>query len=116
LLAIHPKLVATTAIKTSYTQYLEHLQSGTSIAIGTLLTTTSDLSYHSGHKENIMKDYLHFDEDSEDASISPETVSIAEIIADLQHEKTKRVKLHWMLLQIPALHLQQSRTQKHLPV
>jgi len=36
-----------------------------------------------------MKDNLYFGEDSEDASISPEAVSIPEIIADLQHEKTE---------------------------
>jgi len=35
-----------------------------------------------------MKDNLYFDEDS-DASISPETVSIPKIVADLQHEKTE---------------------------
>jgi len=35
-----------------------------------------------------MKDYLYFDEDSEDASISPKAVNIPEIIMHLQHEQT----------------------------
>ena len=60
---------------------MEHLQSGTTIAIDTLLSTTSNTSYHSGQTEEIMKEYLFYDEDLGDISVSPEAVSISEIVA-----------------------------------
>ena len=77
-------------IKTTYTQYLKRLQSGTSIAIDTLLSTTSDTSYHLGQTEEIMKEYLYHDEDSGDISVSPEAVSISEIVATFKLRKLRR--------------------------
>jgi len=53
----------------------------------------------------------------QEASISPEDISVfLKLLRTYNMRSPKGMKLHWMLLQAPALHLQQSRTQKHLLV
>ena len=68
----------------------KNLQSGTSIAVNTLSITASESGFHSGQSETMMENYLYYDEDTEDSSVSSEVINIMEIVTDLQVEETEQ--------------------------
>ena len=65
----------------SYTEYMENIRQATQISIGTLL----DFSCNSQQVEQLANSFLDYDEDAPDIEGSPESISTAEIIHDLQN-------------------------------
>jgi len=80
--SIHSQLRKSSSAYRSYKQYLEHLQSRTLIGINSLLEP--DTSYHSSQVTDLVHDFLYHGEEATDPKISPDIISISDLITDMQ--------------------------------
>ena len=79
---IHPHLEKITSGRTSYSDYIDYLSNGTSIDINTLVDLAIGC-HNSGQAEEWVNEFLFHNEDEVDLSISPESVDIVELIAEM---------------------------------
>lgn len=80
---IHPLLKKSSQQRQIYEEYWSYLQTGTSIAIDTLLDLALG-GYHSGQAESMLNNFLFHDEDSVNVSISLKSIDIPELISDME--------------------------------